>query len=153
MPRRTRTLRSSSVRTTASAVDGRAAADAFADDDGNIHELAINQLAAMGVVQGRLDGSFGPDDPLQRDQMATFLVNAYTQLAGGAPTSGTDFFPDDEGSVHESAINALAAPGVAAGSTDGSYRPTAPVRRDQMASFIVRLLDLLIEAGYASAPG
>ena len=36
------------------------------------------------------------------------------------------------------------------GKADGSYGPLDPVTRDQMASFLARVLDLLVEDGFAS---
>ena len=45
-----------------------------------------------------------PIGPGDRDQMASFLAAGY-QLA----SSSTDFFDDDNGNLHEDAINALAA--------------------------------------------
>jgi hypothetical protein len=48
----------------------------FADDDGSVHEPAIDRLAVRGVVQGRQDGSYGPQAGVRRDQLASFLARA-----------------------------------------------------------------------------
>jgi len=124
--------------------------DSFADDDGTTHELAINQLAAVGVVAGTAVGQFSPSSAVSRGQMATFMVNAHEAIIGIRLTSDQDFFADFD-SVHQEAINALAQAGVAVGS-GGLYRPHDTVTRAQMASFIVRLLDLVVEAGRATPP-
>src|SRR5690606_41816243 len=47
------------------------------------------------------------DDPVTRGQMAAFLVRAL-----GLPPSSTDSFVDDDGSVFEKDIQALAASGI-----------------------------------------
>ena len=53
-----------------------------------------------------------------------------------------DWFPDDNGNVHESNINKIADDGVTLGCGGGFYCPSANVSRDQMASFIGRALKL-----------
>ena len=115
--------------------------DFFSDDDGSVHEASINALAAAGVTAGcgAGEGLYCPADPVLRAQMASFLVRAL-----GLPEAGEDFFSDDDGSVHEASINALAAAGVTAGcgAGEGLYCPADPVLRAQMASFLVRALDL-----------
>lgn len=119
--------------------------DAFTDDEGSVHEDAIDQLHALGILRGRADGTFGPGDPVTRAAMVTFLARTHELLAGTPLESGPDRFADDDGSVHEQRIGSLAAVGVAAGTSATTFQPGAPVRREQMATFLVRLLDLLVD--------
>ena len=49
-------------------------ADAFSDDDGNVHEQSIDRLAAAGVVQGVAAGRYDPFGPVSRQQMSAFLM-------------------------------------------------------------------------------
>ncbi len=127
--------------------------DAFPDDEGSTHETWIDALAEMGIIAGRSDGLFDPAGSVTRGQMATFLSRAMP-LATGAPLANTtDYFADDSGQVHERAINQLSEAGVAGGGADGRYRPGASVRRDQMASFLARVLSAAVEAGRATPPG
>lgn len=58
----------------------------------------------------------------------------------GVPTGR---FDDTDGNVHAGAIEAVAEVGITMGYDDGTYRPASPVRRDQTASFLVRLVDVL----------
>ena len=51
-------------------------------------------------------------------------------------------FPDAAGSVHAGAVDCIAWHGIARGASMLSYAPTAPVRRDQMATFLARLLEV-----------
>ena len=121
--------------------------------DGSVHEPNIEYLAARGVVQGLGDGRFGPDEPVQRDQMASFLVRAQTLLDGGTkPTSDRDHFADDGTSVHEDNINRSAGLGLTAGVAGGGYEPEEPVTRQQMASFLARELDVATRYGFATPP-
>ena len=62
--------------------------------------------------------------------------------AGSACSSPVDAFSDDDGSTHEPDIDALAAAGVTAGCGGGRYCPAGVVTRAEMASFLVRALDL-----------
>lgn len=121
-----------------------APSDAFTDDNGNTHELAINQLAELGVVGGTGGGMFSPDARVRRNQMATFLVNAYEEVAGFTLQASADRFDDDQGDRHESSINKAATAAFTAGLTATQYGPTAEVSREQMASFLMRTLDRLI---------
>src|SRR3954447_120592 len=124
-------------------------ADHFPDVKGNPHEANINRLFEAGIVTGKGDGTYGPTDPVNRGQMATFLVRSYEYVAP-ALTASQDYFPDDDGSVHENNINKSAEAGFTGGRADGTYGPNEPVLRDQMASFLARVLDLLVEGGFAS---
>ncbi|MGK2930174.1 MAG: S-layer homology domain-containing protein [Acidimicrobiales bacterium] len=122
--------------------------DAFDDDDGHAHEANIDALVAAGVIEGLPDGRFGPNLPVRRGQMASLLARTDAFVAGQALEPGDDAFVDDDGIVHEDAINALAAAGVVRGTAvPGIYDPSGDVRRDQMASFLVRLAQFLAAEG------
>jgi hypothetical protein len=125
--------------------------DAFTDDETSVHELRINQLAAVGVVQGRGGTTYSPDAVVSRAEMATFLVRAHDRATTLALPPGGDRFTDDTGSVHEGNINKVAAAGLAAGTSATTFAPSAPVLRGQMATFLARLLDRLVETGATAA--
>ena len=111
--------------------------DYFVDDDGLVHEDAINRVAAAGITVGCGDGVFCPSQPVTRAQMATFLTRALK-----LPEAGRDYFVDDDGLVHEDAINRVAAAGITVGCGDGVFCPSQPVTRAQMATFLTRALKL-----------
>ena len=121
--------------------------DAFGDDDGSPHEDNINRLAEAGIVTGTADGRFSPGRAVTRAQMATFLVAAYEHRTGGDLRTDADYFRDDDGDVHEPNINAAAEVGWTAGDGDG-YAPLRSVERGAMASFVARVLDLLVDEGW-----
>lgn len=124
--------------------------DRFTDDQGNAHELAINQLADVGVVSGVTSTSYRPTASVTRAQMATFLVRGYELVTNTSLPPGDDRFVDDDTSIHEGRINQAAAAGFATGVTPDSYRPDLPVRRDQMASFVTRVLQRFVDVGAAT---
>ena len=104
-------------------------------DVAGVHAEAVDAIAAAGITVGCREDRFCPDDPVTRAQMATFLDRAFT-LAW----SDVDRFADDEGSVHEAAINRVAAAGITLGCDEVSYCPSIAVTRGQMAAFLHRAL-------------
>ncbi len=106
----------------------------FLDDDQSVHEGYIEALVDEGITYGCGDELFCPTDDVTRGQMAAFLARAFT-----LPATSTDYFTDDDGSIFEADINALAEAGIARGCNDGTqFCPTADVTRGQMAAFIRR---------------
>jgi len=135
--------------TTSGAVLPAAPPDAFDDDRGSPHELAINQMGALGVLAGRGARRYEPGATVTRDQMASYLVRAYEQHVGAPLLAGGDWYRDDDGSVHETSIGKAARAGLTGGTGPGRYTPRAFTDRGQVASFLTRLLDLLVENGRA----
>jgi len=107
--------------------------DYFRDDEASQHEADINAIAAAGITGGCASGRYCPRSPVTREQMASFLVRALH-----LPGASRDYFSDDNGSQHESAINALAAAGVTGGCATGRFCPRQSVTRGQMAAFLHR---------------
>ena len=131
--------------------------DHFSDDNASAFEKEINLLAEAGIVQGTGGGAYSPGQVVNRAQMAAFLTRAFNHVAqqGGAPmlTEATEnYFPDDEGLGLETAVNQAAEAGFTGGYADGTYRPSAPVRRDHMAAFLARVVDLSVEMGLSEVP-
>ncbi len=56
--------------------------DAFADDAGNLHEAAINSLAAAGLVSGCGSGRYCPERLVSRAEMASLATRAFDLSAG-----------------------------------------------------------------------
>ncbi|MTV27453.1 PKD domain-containing protein [Nitriliruptoraceae bacterium ZYF776] len=128
------------------------APDAFRDDDGGVHEEAINDLAALGIVQGRGGNSYDPSGAVTRDQMASFLVRTLEAILERDLTAPSSPFVDTRGSVHAGNIDVAASLGIALGRTPTTYAPRADVRRDQMASFLARTLDVLVDEDVELTP-
>jgi hypothetical protein len=109
----------------------------FGDDNGNVHEANINQIAYLGITLGTSATTFSPDDSITRGQMAAFIRRALN-----LPASSTDFFTDDDNSIFEEDINAIAAVGITLGRSDGTFGPNETVTRGQMAAFLKRAFDI-----------
>ncbi len=111
----------------------------FTDDDGNLHETNIDVLASpnLAITLGCDEGEYCPQDTVTRGQIASFLYRALNlRVANG------DYFTDDEGSVHEDAINAAAEAGVLVGVGDGQFAPGRDLSRAQYASLLSQGLGL-----------
>ena len=121
-----------------------ATTDYFTDDAGSVHQADINSLAMAGITRGcnpPTNNSFCPEGTVTREQMAAFLVRAF----GYADTDPGDRFLDDDGSIFEASIEAIAAAGVTKGCNPPDntlFCPGDPVLRSQMASFLGRALSL-----------
>jgi glucose/arabinose dehydrogenase len=50
--------------------------DLFTDDGDSVFEADINALAAAGITVGCSEDAFCPEDPVTREQMATFITRA-----------------------------------------------------------------------------
>ena len=113
----------------------------FADIDGNVHQEAIEALAAAGIVLGTAPSTYDPAAIVRRDQMASFLARTIEYAtAGDLPDAPTAGFTDTQGNVHARNIDRLSATGIVLGTTPSLFDPAGQVRRDQMASFLTRTL-------------
>jgi hypothetical protein len=118
-----------------------ASGNSFTDDDGSVFAADIERLAAAGVTKGcnpPANDRFCPDRAVTRGEMAAFLRRALN-----LPIVGGDVFTDDDGSIFEADIQAIAAAGVTRGCNPPSndhYCPDNPVTRGQMAAFLARTL-------------
>ncbi|MCY4368250.1 MAG: fibronectin type III domain-containing protein [bacterium] len=102
----------------------------------------VERLAELEITVGFGDGTFRPDDPVTRAQMAVFLTRAFSGLTPVENPSGV-FDDVASDASYASAVEGVLAARVTAGcgKTPGrNYCPGRPVRRDQIASFLVRAL-------------
>lgn len=125
--------------------DGR-----FLDDDASMFESDIEKLAASGVTLGcnpPLNTTFCPDAAVSRGEMAAFIARSL-----GWEKEGSDSFHDDDASVFEDDIEALAAAGVTEGCNPPKrdrFCPDRKVTRAEMATFLGRALGLEPSASQA----
>lgn len=116
--------------------------DGFVDTTDSVFRADINRIARAGITRGcnpPHNDRFCPLESVTRGQMAAFL-----QRALGYPPSESDRFRDDDASVFEPAIEAIAAMGVTAGcnATGDLFCPDRLVTRAEMATFLGRALGL-----------
>ncbi|MEK5487524.1 S-layer homology domain-containing protein [Lysinibacillus sp. FSL M8-0355] len=109
---------------------------------------AIAALANAGIINGA-NGYFYPNQNITREQMSKMIAKGFgltspsnTQLPFTDVKKGTEFEPH---------IKALFANGITKGTSATTYGPKSPVKRSQLAAFVVRAEKMLSNATvYAS---
>jgi hypothetical protein len=109
--------------------------------DDHRHAAAVAWAGDRGITTGcnpPWADHFCPGAPVTRGQAAAFLARALELT----PISNRDTFSDDDGSVFEPEIEAIAAAGITEGCSVGAYCPNVRINRAQLASLLARALDL-----------
>lgn len=134
--------------------EGRIFADTDAD---NPHTNNVRRLEAAGIVQGGALGlaesEYGPNLSTRRDQMTSLLVRAAEHAREADLASGSQQFEDvPSTSAHFENINAAAQEGLVRGVGNNRFAPDRQTRRDQMTTFVTRLLDSLAVPAAVAPP-
>lgn len=105
---------------------------------------AVRLLKQLGITSGTSSDTFDPHGQVTRWQMALFLTRLFA-VAGGNLPGGTSSFTDLGGLSLEasSAIGQLAELGITSGTAPSVFSPHSVVTREQMGSFLARLIRLL----------
>jgi S-layer homology domain len=103
----------------------------------------INQLVAEGITGGCAGGNFCPTNPVNRQQMAVFLLKTFEGGSYTPPACTVASFADVPCS-HPFAIwiYELVARNITAGCGGGNYCPLTNANRGQMATFLVKTFSL-----------
>lgn len=118
---------------------------------GNVHRDNIELGVLLGIVEGTGDNAFAPARPLARGQAASLLARALEAGHFELPSlTGAPTFPD-QGVTHRDNIRRLAAADIVEGRTDGRFHTNSPVRRDQLASMLVRTVEWVLDEELAPA--
>ena len=89
-----------------------------------------------GLMNGVGEGLFAPNATLDRATLATVLYREAGEPAAKGMASFTDIA---EGQWYTDAVNWAAEQGVVNGYPDGTFRPEAPITRQEMATMLYRL--------------
>ncbi len=104
----------------------------------SLFDSAISKLVAAGVTAGCGGGNYGPSQNVTRQQMAVFVLKAKHGICYVPPPCSGDF-PDVPCSSNFAPwIEQMAAEGITGGCGGGNFCPLNPVRRDQMAVFLLK---------------
>ncbi|MFC5999809.1 S-layer homology domain-containing protein [Quadrisphaera sp. GCM10027208] len=130
--------------------------DWFSDDATSPHRGSLDRLAELGVIRGGGDGTVRPNDRISRVEMAVMLVRAHDLRAAQAGRDplppAPDAFVDDDHLPLSGDIDRAAAAGIVGGTSGTTFAPGDDVRRDHMAAFLTRLLDVHVTDGVADVP-
>lgn len=94
----------------------------------------IAYVSQKGLMSGKGNGNFKPQDPITRGQLVTILY----RLEGQPAVSGVGFSDVAAGSYCEKAVKWAAATGITTGGNDGLFRPDDSITREQLATFLYR---------------
>jgi len=98
----------------------------------------IEQLVTEGITAGCGPGQYCPNASVTRAQMAAFILKTEHGSAYVPPACTGEFLDVACPSVFANWIEQLAAEGVTAGCGNGDYCPASPVKRGQLATFLMR---------------
>lgn len=114
--------------------------------DNSWFAAAARAAAGLGLIQGYADGSFRPNTPITREQMAVMVARALKLLPAAADIKGTSdgslTFNDAAGisSWAKEAVATLEASGMMKGQSAGNFAPSSDTSRAEAAVILSRLL-------------
>lgn len=114
--------------------------------DSSWFAAAARAAAGLGLVQGYADGSFRPNTPITREQMAVMVARALKLLPAEADlkeaSDGSLTFNDAAGisSWAKEAVATLEASGIMKGQSAGNFAPSSDTSRAEAAVILSRLL-------------
>lgn len=123
----------------------------FSDIDGHWSEDYVLEMAELGLVNGDPDGTFRPDDPMNRAEAAEVLANLYVEITSIEADIGLDadgFSDVEEDAWYWGSISILQALGIADGNPDGTYEPAENINRAEYTKLVMNLYYELASLGY-----
>ena len=115
--------------------------NSFADvNEGDWFNQAVSTMAALGIVDGRTDDRFAPNEAITRAEFAAICAR-FAAYDGSA----TNSFTDIAGHWAEDEIACAAALGWVDGYNDGSFRPDKNISRAEAMTLINRVLQRVPE--------
>ncbi len=103
----------------------------------------IDRMATLQITLGCGDGNYCPANPVQREQMAAFLIRALHEPGYVPPVPASQRFEDvPTSNPFYGYIEEMAVRGITLGCSATMYCPSQPVTRAQMAAFLVRAFNL-----------
>lgn len=104
----------------------------------------INWAVESGVVKGRGDGTFGPDSPVSRQDLAVMVAN-FSKATGRKMNAVNPAMSFSDGwkisSYAAASVSACQRAGILNGYTDRTFRPTQTANRAEAASLYARFLN------------
>lgn len=106
-----------------------------------------------GVIRGKTDTQFAPDDPITRQEFATMAVRFIAARCVAAEGEGTAFTDSADISAYAAeSVMTAAALGLVKGYPDGSFKPKAVLSRAEGTTMIVRITEILDKAKEGEKP-
>ena len=107
--------------------------------EGYFAEEAINNMAALGVVNGKGDRIFDPKSPMKRSELAKVLY----ELANGKEGYTTDFTDVPSTKWYADSVAWAVKAGVVKGVSDTEFEPERTITREELAAMLCRYARML----------
>ncbi|XID96184.1 SwmB domain-containing protein [Paenibacillaceae bacterium WGS1546] len=112
----------------------------FSDMRGHWANSDVSLLASKFVVVGTTPSTFAPTVNITRADFAEFIVRGLG--LNGDRSAASKFKDVTLSGASASYIGAASAAGIVQGGTDGRFRPNAPITREEMATMMVRAMNV-----------
>ena len=117
------------------------AAAAPSDVAGTAYESAVTRLNALGIITGREDGKFYPNDTITRAEFAAVVVRALGYGDAATAAKGQTKFSDVASDFWASGyVNLASSLGIIKGRPDGTFGANDKVLYEEAVTMIVRAL-------------
>lgn len=108
---------------------------------------ATKHLSETGVISGRPDGSFGPEDTINRAEIAKMFVVISDLQVGNFPSYDV-FYDLEEDAWYEAFVKIAAYNELITGYSDGSFQPERGVTRAEFLAVAQRAYNLEVNTGH-----
>ncbi|CAH1213921.1 hypothetical protein PAECIP111892_03931 [Paenibacillus auburnensis] len=109
----------------------------FEDITGHWAKSAIDLLASKLIITGTSATAFSPSQQVTRAEFAALITRS---LGLAKASSGTTFSDVSAGAWYADAVQTAAAAGLITGYTDGSFKPSSPITRQEMAAILSKAM-------------
>ncbi|HHX69991.1 MAG TPA: S-layer homology domain-containing protein, partial [Gallicola sp.] len=116
---------------------GTVAFAAFEDVKGTNVEESVTTLAALGIISGYEDGTFGPDRTITRAEFAAVVTRALGLGDSGAEKTPTKFSDVPEEHWASGYVSLASSMGIIVGHGDGTFGPDDEVTYEQAIKMLV----------------
>ncbi|XHX78831.1 MAG: S-layer homology domain-containing protein [Stenomitos frigidus ULC029] len=128
--------------TPTSAVAASSAKTSFPDTENYWAQPFIHNLAERNIVTGYLDNTFRPEQPVDRDEFAAILRQAFSQPAERSIASGSIYKDVPQGYWAAPAIKEAYEMGFMKGYPGGAFRPNQSISRVEVLVSLAQNLKL-----------
>ncbi len=122
----------------------QAGAVELSDIESSPYKTAINSLVGQGIVNGYDDGTYRPDQLINRAEFTKILLGTLPADACGYTSDSPTYDDVEVGSWYERYVYSAACLGVVEGYPDGSFRPANAINYAEAAKMIVNTFNTSI---------
>ncbi|MEM8706822.1 MAG: trypsin-like serine protease [Actinomycetota bacterium] len=105
----------------------------------------VGCIFELGITTGTSATTYSPDAFVTREQMASFVARVYRAVTGESCSIATDFADMPVTSFAYRDVGCIASLGITQGTSPTTYSPGQHVTRAQMAAFVERLFNAVVD--------